>query len=108
MDRDDLQATLGFTEKYLREKLLPEHALFTGDARSRAEACRLFELLLARAADLHHGGFHEHFDRRFRAVAVHPSGGLHKSLGVHMHLMEAFTSLYALAREWRHRQARSS
>ena len=82
-----------------------EHALLTGDARSRDEAARLFDLLLARAADLRHGGFREHFDRRFRPAATRRDGLLHKSLDVHMHLMEAFTTLYELTGDPRHRDA---
>ncbi|MHB9026342.1 MAG: AGE family epimerase/isomerase [Armatimonadota bacterium] len=82
-----------------------EHALLTGDALSREEACRLFSLLCARAADLRYGGFYEHFDREFRPIAVRSDGIIHKSLDVHMHLMEAFTSLYELTGDPRHRQA---
>ena len=84
---------------------LAEHALLTGDARSRDEAARVFDLLLARAADIRSGGFYEHFDRRFRPKSTRPDGRMHKSLDVHMHLMEAFTTLYELTRDARHRQA---
>ncbi len=84
---------------------LAEHALLTGDTRSRAEACRLFTLLMDRAADIRYGGFYEHFDRQFHLIAVRHDGLIHKSLDVHMHLMEAFTSLYELTGEPRHRQA---
>jgi mannobiose 2-epimerase len=87
---------------------LAEVALLTGDETVRAEACRLFDLLMAKAADRRHGGFLEHFDRAFRPVAVRPDGRLHKSLDVHMHMMEAFTSLYELTRMPRHREALES
>lgn len=82
-----------------------EHALLTGEARSAGEACRLFDLLVARAADLRHGGFFEHFDRKWDLVGVRADGRPHKSLDVHMHLMEAFTTLYELTGERRHAQA---
>ena len=82
-----------------------EHALLTGDARSRDEAERLFGLLMARAADLRHGGFHEHFDREFRPTATRPDRRLHKSLDVHMHLMEALTALCELTGATWRRQA---
>ncbi len=84
---------------------LAEHAIVTGDGRSRQEACRLFDLLAARAADFQFGGFFEHFDRRFNLVSVRPDGVFDKSLDVHMHLMEAFTTLFELTRWPRHEQA---
>jgi mannose/cellobiose epimerase-like protein (N-acyl-D-glucosamine 2-epimerase family) len=85
-----------------------EHALLTGSRESREEACGLCDLLLQKAADLRYGGFLEHFDRAFRPVGVRPGGAsgggeLHKSLDVHMHLMEAFSSLYELTGDARHR-----
>ena len=84
---------------------LAEYALLTGDAAARAEAEALFDLLLARAADIRHGGFHEHFDRAFNLAVVRPDGRVHKSLDVHMHLMEAFTTLSELTGRERHRRA---
>lgn len=81
-----------------------EHALLTGDARSAEEATALTELILTRAADVRYGGFLEHFDREFRPVSVRSDGGLHKSLDVHMHLMEAFTTLTELTGDERHRR----
>jgi len=84
---------------------LAEHALLTGEEASAREAERLFDLLLARTADIHYGGFFEHFDRRGKLVPVRPDGVTHKSLDVHMHLMEAFTALFELTGKARHRQA---
>ncbi|HRU07034.1 MAG TPA: AGE family epimerase/isomerase [Candidatus Brocadiia bacterium] len=84
---------------------LAEHGLLTGSADSRREAERLFDLLAAKAADFRHGGFFEQFDRAFNPVSERPDGALHKSLDVHMHLMEAFTTLYQLTGLPRHRQA---
>ena len=84
---------------------LAEHGLLTGDAASGAEACRLFDLLMSRAGDIRYGGFFEHYDRRFNLMVVRSDGIAHKSLDVHMHLLEAFTSLYELTRLPRHRQA---
>jgi mannobiose 2-epimerase len=82
-----------------------EHALLTGEDRSREEAARLFDLVASRAADLRHGGFHEHFTRAFELACVRPDGVHAKSFDVHMHLMEAFTTLYELTREAHHRRA---
>ena len=81
-----------------------EYALATGTREALAEACRLFDLLLSRGADVRHGGFFEHFDREFRLVSVRRRGELHKSLDTHMHLMEAFTTLYEATRSPRHLQ----
>ena len=47
-----------------------EHALSTGDLRSANEACRLFDLLMAKAADIQYGGFFEHFTADWRLQAV--------------------------------------
>lgn len=81
-----------------------EHALATGDTRSRAVAERTFALLLDKAADLQYGGFFEHFDRAWNPVIVRADGIRHKSMDVHMHLLEAFTTLYELTRAPRHRE----
>jgi mannobiose 2-epimerase len=84
---------------------LAEHALLTGDAATRREAEELFDLIQERAWDPRHGGWLEHFDRRWRPVAVRPDGILHKSLDVHMHLLEAYTTLYELTGDPAHRKA---
>ena len=76
---------------------LAEFALLTGDEAAHREACALFDLLLARAADLCHGGFYEHFDREWRladrAAGRHgaqvarrahaPDGGLYHPVRAH-------------------------
>ncbi len=84
---------------------LAEYALLTGDESAARAACTVFDLLCARAADLRWGGFFEHFDREFRLESVRPDGQPHKSLDVHMHLMEAFTVLYQLTGTERHLKA---
>lgn len=84
---------------------LAEHALLTGSASSRQEAVNLFQLLHGKAADVENGGFFEHFDRQYNRVPVRSDGQYHKSFDVHMHLMEAFTTLYQLTREPCHRDA---
>ena len=82
-----------------------EVALLIGDKTAGRRAEELFDQVCARAADLHHGGVFEHFDRDFRPESVRPDGCLHKSLDVHMHLMEAFTALAEWTRSPRHLQA---
>ncbi len=82
-----------------------EFALLTGDKAAADRASELFDLLCSRAADLHNGGFFEHFTRDFRLDIMRPDGVAHKSLDVHMHLMEALTALYELTGRERHRNA---
>ena len=82
-----------------------EHALLTGDKRSKDAANRVFDLLTRRASDGQHGGFYGHFDRAWKRECVRRDGIMHKSLDVHMHLMEAFTTLYELTGSEQHRKA---
>ena len=84
---------------------LSEYALLTGEAAVRAEAEALFELIQHRAADPEHGGYFEHFERDFSLRRAHPGAPVHKSLDVHMHLMEAFTTLFELTGAAAHREA---
>ncbi|MCA9731980.1 MAG: AGE family epimerase/isomerase [Deferribacteres bacterium] len=84
---------------------LSEYSLLTGDQAARKEAIRIFELLQEKIADPINGGYFEHFDRFFNLKKAHASYGGHKSLDVHMHLMEAFTTLFELTGDERHRQA---
>jgi mannobiose 2-epimerase len=84
---------------------LSEHALLTGDKRSRDEAIRIFDLLQEKVADPDYGGYYEHFDRKFNLKAARKDIKAFKSLDVHMHLMEAFTTLYELTNDSKHRKA---
>ncbi|MDB4768913.1 AGE family epimerase/isomerase [Saprospiraceae bacterium] len=84
---------------------LAEYALLTGDEAIKKEAVRMFDFLQKRIADKKHGGFFEHFDRQFNLKKSHKDFPVHKSLDVHMHLMEAFTTLYELTGEERHKNA---
>ena len=84
---------------------LAEYALLTGDASARQEAERLFELVQHKAADREHGGYLEHFDRSFRPKQTRAGDEMHKSLDVHMHLMEALTALYELTGAAEHQRA---
>lgn len=84
---------------------LAEYALLTGDATARAEAIRMFDFLQDRIADREYGGYFEHFTREFELKKARGDVSIHKSLDVHMHLMEAFTTLYELTGDDRHKQA---
>ena len=84
---------------------LAEYALLTGDDSAKKEACRLFDWLQTKVADTEYGGYLEHFDRQMNLKKSHKDFPVHKSLDVHMHLMEAFTTLYELTGEEKHRNA---
>ncbi len=84
---------------------LSEYALLTGDKQCRDEAVRIFDLLQEKAADPIYGGYYEHFDRQFNLTKVRDDNKTFKSMDVHMHLMEAFTTLYELTGDSRHRTA---
>lgn len=82
-----------------------EYALLTGDQSAKEEAERIFDLLQDKVADREYGGYFEHFDRSFNLKQARGDIKAHKSLDVHMHLMEAFTTLYELTGEEKHRKA---
>lgn len=87
---------------------LAEYALLTGNDPARQEAIRVFELLQTKAADPQNGGYLEHFNRQFVPKKARNDIGSHKSLDVHMHLMEAFTTLFELTRSTEHKLALKS
>ncbi len=84
---------------------LAEYSLLTGDEQSKNEAIRIFDLLQEKAADSVNGCYFEHFDRQFNLKKAHATYNTHKSLDVHMHLMEAYTTLFELTGEKKHQQA---
>ena len=87
---------------------LAEYALLTGDETVKTEAIRIFDLLQEKVADPKDGGYFEHFDRQFNPKKARGDIGSHKSLDVHMHLMEAFTTLYELTGRDDHKNALES
>ena len=54
--------------------------------------------------DFQHGGFIELFHRDWTPLTGDTSGGNRKSLDVHMHMMEAFTTLYEMTGAVSHRR----
>ena len=81
-----------------------EYFRATGDRRGLDYASRTFDLLQKYAADTLRGGYYENLERDW---TVAPSGfcaGDRKGLDTHMHLMEAFTTLYAASGEEIHRR----
>ncbi|MGA2974235.1 MAG: AGE family epimerase/isomerase [Spirochaetia bacterium] len=83
---------------------LSECALATGNSAARQTAERTFDLVQKYAADTRHGGYREMFLRDWQPRPSGPYGGDRKSFDVHMHLMEAYTTLYELTRAEIHRR----
>ena len=83
---------------------LAEYTLATGDERGLDYACRTFDLLQKYAADTLRGGYYENLEADWSISAPGFPAGDRKSLDIHMHLMEAFTTLYACSRQEIHRR----
>lgn len=83
---------------------LSEYTLATGDPRGVQYAEKVFDLLQKYASDTCYGGYFEMFDRAWTLKGPEAAGGNRKTLDAHMHLMEAFTSLYECTRQSLHRR----
>jgi mannose 2-epimerase len=80
-----------------------EFALAAGNKPAEEEAENLFALLEEKARDSKHGGYIEHFDTEWNPrTAMEGREEFHKSMDVHMHLMEAFTELVKLTGKTEH------
>ncbi len=84
---------------------LSEYTLATGDGRGLDYACEVFDLIKKYAADTMYGGYWEMFERNWDLCGPGSGGGDRKTLDVHMHLMEAFTTLYEASGQSIHRRA---
>jgi len=73
---------------------LSEYTLATGDRRGIEYAERVFDLIQKYCADTMYGGYWEMFEHDWTLRGPGSAGGDRKTLDVHMHLMEAFTTLY--------------
>jgi len=73
---------------------LSEYTLATGDQRGIEYAGKVFDLIQKYCVDSMYGGYWEMFHRDWTLCGPGSQGGDRKTLDVHMHLMEAFTSLY--------------
>jgi mannose/cellobiose epimerase-like protein (N-acyl-D-glucosamine 2-epimerase family) len=73
---------------------LSEYTLATGDHRGIEYAEKVFDLIQKYCADTMYGGYWEMFHRDWTLCGPGSQGGDRKTLDVHMHLMEAFTTLY--------------
>lgn len=67
----------------------------SGDEAALAYAQRTFELLQIYAADTLNGGYYENLEQDWSRSPGGVFAGDRKSLDIHMHLMEAFDTLYA-------------
>ena len=73
---------------------LSEYTLATGDPRGVEYAEKVFDLLQKYCVDTMFGGYWEMFHRDWILCGPGSEGGDRKTLDVHMHLMEAYTTLY--------------
>jgi mannobiose 2-epimerase len=83
---------------------MSEYALATGDPQGREMAEHTFDLVQKYAADTAFGGYREMFLRDWSPRPPGAYGGDRKSFDVHMHLMEAYTTLYELTHAEIHRR----
>lgn len=73
---------------------LSEYTLATGDLRGIEYAEKVFDMIQKYCVDSMYGGYWEMFHRDWTLCGPGSQGGDRKTLDVHMHLMEAFTTLY--------------
>lgn len=83
---------------------LSEYTLATGDPVGLEYAEKVFDLLQKYAVDTHYGGYWEFFAEDWSMMGPGAPGGDRKTLDVHMHLMEAFTTLYEASDKDIHRK----
>ena len=83
---------------------LAEYTLATGDPRGLEYAEKVFDLLQKYAVDSYYGGYFEMFHRDWTLKGPGAAGGDRKTLDAHMHLMEAFTTLYEASGQEVHRR----
>jgi len=83
---------------------LSEYTLATGDKRGIEYAEKVFDLLQKYCVDSRYGGYWEMFRRDWTLCGPGSQGGDRKTLDVHMHLMEAFTTLYEATGQDVHRR----
>ena len=81
-----------------------EYALATGDPKGREAALRSYDAVCRHMADTRHGGFLELMEQDWQLKPVGRFGGDRKSLDVHMHMMEALTTVYEMTRIPTHRR----
>ena len=83
---------------------LSEYTIAAGDERGQEYAEKVFDLVKKYCADTMYGGYFEMFERNWELCAPGSGGGDRKTLDVHMHLMEAYTTLYECTSRSIHRR----
>lgn len=81
---------------------LSEYALRYQDKRALEYAEKTFDLLQLYVADTQYGGYYENIERDWTISQGGAWAGDRKSLDIHMHLMEAFTTLYEASQKHIH------
>lgn len=81
-----------------------EYSLATGDPRGRDAALRSYDAVARHMADTCFGGFYELMERDWQPKPSGRLGGDRKSLDVHMHMMEALTTLFEMTHSPTHRR----
>ena len=84
--------------------VLSEYTLATGDPRGLEYAEATFDLLQKYCTDTLRGGYYENLEPDWTISAPGFAAGDRKSLDIHMHLMEAFTTLAACSKKEIHRR----
>ncbi|MDL2295768.1 AGE family epimerase/isomerase [Lachnospiraceae bacterium OttesenSCG-928-E19] len=73
---------------------LSEYYIASGEARALDYAIKTFDLLQVYAADTEFGGYFENLEPDWKLSEFGAAAGDIKSLNIHMHLLESFTTLY--------------
>ena len=83
---------------------LAEYALATGDETAQEYAEKTFDLLMKYCVDTARGGYYENMTEDWIPETEIDKGGNLKSLDIHMHTMEALTTLYECTGKEVHRR----
>jgi len=83
---------------------LADYYISTGDKRGLEYAETTFDLLQKYCADTQSGGYYENMEVDWTPAPGGFSGGDRKGLDTHLHLMEAFTSLYLASNKEIHKR----
>ncbi len=83
---------------------LSEYTMATADPRGLEYAEKTFNLIQTYGTDTFYGGYFEMFSRDWTLAEPGAQGGDRKTLDVHMHLMESFTTLYEASQKEVHRR----
>ncbi len=83
---------------------LAEYTLASGDQIGKEYACRTFDLLQKYCADTLYGGYYENLEPDWTVSEPGFAAGDLKSLDIHMHTLEAFTTLYECTGEEIHKR----